>query len=209
MSVFLFALVLVGSYAVIGAGIKLIDSVADTAALPSFRPLHIWVVTIGLACLVNLLVLFDIYSAVLVLALVVGLIIARKVDNIYFITLAVFVFPISVFRILEPAIFLLILPTLVLVIVTSALDELLHSRSSKFQNKLFYYIFAHRPILKITVLLLPFFGWLTIFHTAAFWAFDIAYDLVAYYFSAFHAPPAKVPSDNTLELSLLSLFGKV
>ena len=189
MSVILFALALVGSYAVIGAGIKLIDSVADTAALPSFRPIHIWVLTIGLGCLVNLLVLFDIYSAVLVLALVLGLIIARKVDNMYFITLAVFVFPISVFRILEPTIFLLILPTLVLVIVTSALDELLHSRSYKFQNKLLNHLFAHRPILNITVLLLPFFGWLTIFHAAAFWSFDIAYDLVAYYFGAFHMPP--------------------
>jgi hypothetical protein len=188
MSVFLFALALVVSYAIIGAGIKFIDHNADTAAPPRNHSIHIWLVTAGLAFLVNLLVFFDVYSAVLVLALVLGLLIAQKVDNKYFITLAVLALPISVFRILEPNNFLLMIPTLALVILTSSLDELLHSTSSKVRNKWLRWVSTHRPILKITVLVLPLLGWLTIIHAAAFWSFDIAYDLVAYYFGAFHSP---------------------
>lgn len=188
MSIFLFILVLVVSYTIIGVGVKLIDHVADTTALSAFRPLHIWIVTTGLVILIDFLMFFDVYTAVLVLALLLGLIITRKVDNKYFVILTVLVLPISLFRILEPNNLLLVFPTLVLVILTSALDELLHSASSKIQNKWLYRLSAHRPILKITVLLLPFFGWLPIFHAVAFWSFDIAYDLVAYYFGAFHLP---------------------
>jgi hypothetical protein len=74
-----------------------------------------------------------------------------------------------------------------MVFFASTLDEFLHSKAENIKTRGIRWVLEHRPILKITVLILPFFGYLTLAHTIAFWAFDIAYDLMTYYFGAFQS----------------------
>jgi len=188
MSILFFPLTLIVSYAFIGAGIKCLDQAADYPAHFQSRHVYLWLVTIGLVILVNIWVFFDNYTAVLALGIILGLVATRKVDSPYFFVLAVTILPLGILRIMEPIILFFVLPTLIVVFLASTLDEILHSRNHKIQTPLLRWVIAHRPLLKITVLLLPFLGLLTFDHTIAFWGFDIAYDLVAYYYSASISP---------------------
>ena len=178
----LVAFALIVSYALIGAGIKVLDHVIDNPTKSSFSKSNLWLITIGLAILVNIWVFFDDLTAVFTIGIISGLVATRKVDNYYFIILAMLVLPLSLFRIF--GVFYLLLPTLIVVFVAALLDELLHTQALKIQNPSVHWVLLHRPALKIAVLFLLLFGYLTLVHTLAFWMFDLAYDLVAYYFGA-------------------------
>lgn len=184
MSLVLFALALIASYALIGAGIKLLDLATEFPNQFQSRPTSLWLVTSGLAVLVNIWVFLDLYTAVLVIGILFGLIATRKVDNSFFFVLAITTLPLSFFRFFDLSSFLIVLPTLIIVFFASMLDELLHSKASQISQSTLRWIIIHRPILKFTVLVLPFLGLLTLFHMIAFWSFDIAYDFVSYQFRA-------------------------
>ncbi len=190
MSLILFALALIISYALIGAGIKLVDQAVDDPSRIRFRKSLLWLVVAVLVILVNIWVFFDVYTAVLALGIILSLIASRKIDNTYFIVLAIAVFPLSLFRFFDIAILILVLPTLIAIFVASLLDEVLHAQASKIHIAAIHHVLLHRPILKISVVILPFFGLLTFIHTIGFWCFDIAYDALAYYFGAKSFPNA-------------------
>ena len=178
----LFPMALILSYAFIGGGIKLLDHLTDEIAQSRQRRLLHWFLSIGLILLINFWVILDFYTAVLALALAFGLLGARKVDNIYFTVIAVVSLYVALYQIF--GFFLFLLPTLFTLIPAVILDEVIHSVAQKIAQPTLQWMLTHRPLVKIVVLILPFFGLLTFIHTIGFWCFDIAYDLVAYYFRA-------------------------
>ena len=190
MSLIPFALTLIISYALIGAGIKIVDQAVDDPSRIRFRKSLVWLVVASLIILVNIWVFFDVYTAVLALGIILSLIVSHKIDNAYFIVLAIAVFPLSLFRFFDMAVLILVLPTLITIFVASLLDEVLHAQASKIHTAAIHHVLLHRPILKISVVILPFFGLLTFIHTIGFWCFDIAYDALAYYFGAKSFPNA-------------------
>ena len=184
MSLVLFALALIVSYVFLGAGIKLLDLATDFPVQFQSRQTSLWVVTCGLVILVNLWVFFDLYTAILVIGIILGLIVTRKVDSSFFLFLTITTLPLSFFRLLVMSGFLMGFPTLIIIFVASIMDELLHSKASQITHSTLRWAIVHRPLLKITVLILPFFSLLTLVHTVAFWGFDIAYDLISHRFRA-------------------------
>jgi hypothetical protein len=184
MVLFLYPLALILSYAFIGGGIKLLDHFTDEVPLTQQRSLPLWLLTIILIVTINVWTIFDMYTAILALALAFGLLGARKVDNLYFTAIAVISLYIALFSILRTGVFLFLLPTLLALTIAVLLDEVLHSFAPQTSQPALHWVLIHRPLVKIVVIILPFFGYLTITHTIGFWCFDIAYDLVAYRFRA-------------------------
>jgi hypothetical protein len=138
-------------------------------------------------------VFLDSFTAILAIALLLGLILTRKVDNKYFAVIALIILPIGIWIFFQlPVLFLLasLIPLLLSVIV----DELLHGVASKLSSTTVRWVLVHRPVLKCTVIILPFFGLLSLIHTIAFWGFDIAYDGVAYFLRAPNANVNSTPS---------------
>lgn len=180
----LYPLALILSYAFIGGGIKLLDYLTDEPAQSRQRQFLFWFLTIGLVVIINIWTILDIYTAVLALALVFGLLGARKVDNLYFTTIAAITLYIALISILRMGVFLFLLPTFIALIPAVILDEVLHSVAPKTSQPILQWVLTHRPLVKIVVLILPFLGLLTFIHTIGFWCFDITYDLVAYHFRA-------------------------
>jgi hypothetical protein len=182
MDYFLHTLAMVISYAFIGGGIKLLDLLTDQPSYHKAGSFFLWTLTISLGLVIVIWALFDIFSAILALALVFGLIGAQKIDTSFFIILALITIPIGLFSVfLQNPFFLLFLIALIPPVI---LDELLHHLAARITQPQIQWLLLHRPLLKILVIILPFFGILTLSHTVAFWCFDITYDLVAYIFRA-------------------------
>ena len=182
MLLLLFPMALILSYAFIGGGIKLLDHLTDEIAQSRQRQLLHWFLSISLIIIINIWVILDFYTAVLALGLAFGLLGARKVDNIYFTIIAVISLYVALYQIF--GVFLFLLPTLFALIPAVIIDEVIHSAAQRTSQPTLQWVLTHRPLVKIVVLILPFFGLLTFIHTVGFWCFDIAYDLVAYYFRA-------------------------
>jgi hypothetical protein len=178
----LLPMALILSYAFIGGGIKFLDHLTDEITQSRQRQILHWLLAICLIIIINFWVIFDFYTAVLALALVFGLLGARKIDNIYFTIIAVISLYVALYQII--GLFLFLLPTLFALIPTVILDEVIHSVAQKITQPTLRWVLTHRPLVKIVVLILPFFGLLTFIHTIGFWCFDVVYDLVAYYFRA-------------------------
>ncbi|MFX1300779.1 MAG: hypothetical protein ACFFAL_11815 [Promethearchaeota archaeon] len=188
----LFPMALILSYAFIGGGIKLLDHLTDEITQSRQRLLLHWLLAISLIIIINIWVIFDFYTAVLALALVFGLLGARKIDNIYFTIIAVICLYVALYQII--GLFLFLLLSLFTLIPAVILDEVIHSLAQKINQPSLRWMLTHRPLVKIVVLILPFFGLLTFTHTIGFWCFDIAYDLVGYYFRA----PSTMNYENSL-----------
>ena len=184
------AIVLISSYTFIGGSIKYIDQIIDQPLSSHKHPWILWFLTLNLVVITALLVFFDYFTAILAIALVLGLLLTRKVDNKFFAVIAIMVFPIGIWVFLQlPLTFLL--ASLIPLLVSVMIDELLHGVVQRLSSPTLRRVLAHRPVLKIAVIILPLFGLLTFVHTVAFWSFDIAYDAVAY---SLRAPNTNVNS---------------
>ncbi|MFX1575781.1 MAG: hypothetical protein ACFFCF_01270 [Promethearchaeota archaeon] len=190
MSSLLFALLLIASYSLVGGAIKVLDQLTDHPESYQSRHIYLWLLTVILVILVNICVFLDVYTAVLAIGVILGLIVTHKVDNRYFVVLTITILPLSILRVLGFAFTSFILLTLLAVFIASLFDELLHEKASKVSTTALHTLLTYRPILKILVLILPFWNLLTFIHTLGFWGFDFAYELVAYYFRASSLPEA-------------------
>ena len=187
------AIALISSYAFIGGGIKYLDQIVDQPHLNRKKPWTLWLLSLSLIIITTLVVFFDYFTAILAIALLLGLLLTRKVDNKYFVVIALTVLPIGIWIFLQlPPVFLLV--SLIPLILAAIIDELLHEVATTLSSSNVRWILAHRPVLKCTVIILPFFGLLSFIHTIAFWMFDIAYDGVAYFLRAPNADVNSTPS---------------
>jgi hypothetical protein len=177
--ILLSSLALIISYVFIGGGIKYLDEIADQSRRPKIGLWSAWVLTFSLILVTTFWAVLDYFTAILATALTIGLLSTRKVDNYYFIVIAITVLPTGIWILLHlPLLFLL--ACLIPIIIAVIGDEILHELSQKISAPKIRWILTHRPILKVIVIILPLFGFLTFTHTIAFWSFDVAYDWVAY-----------------------------
>jgi hypothetical protein len=180
MSLVLFATTLVASYCCIGAAIKLVDDLNDGVRQVRGQSAISLVATMGAAVLADFWIWIDAYSDGLALALLLGLAMARKVDNRYFMALALTTLPFVLLQMFRADVFFLVLPLLLVLAPSAVVDEGLDAISPRLHHAALRLLTKFRPVMKVVVLLLPFWGLLTVFHTIAFWGFDIAYGLVGY-----------------------------
>lgn len=180
MFLIFYTILLAASYAFIGGSIKYLDDITDRLQAKSKRNPMNWVLTVSIAALVNIWAFFDVYTAALAFTLIVGLTIMRKIDNPYFIVQALTTLPIILYTILRIDVILFLIPTLIVLIPPVVIDEILDTNATKITNPHLQWLSTHRPIMKIVVLILPFFNLFTVIHAIAFWSFDIAYDLITH-----------------------------
>jgi hypothetical protein len=188
MSIVAFAVTLFVSYCCIGAAIKLVDDLHDDLRQVRGRSLLSWGITAGAAVLIDIWAYMDAYTDGLALALLLGLVLTRKVDNRYFLTLALTTLPFVLLPMLRADVLLLVLPLLLALIPAAAGDEALDAVGPRLRYASLRSLARYRPIMKVVVLVLPFLGLLTVFHAIAFWGFDLAYGLVG---SGLRAPVSR------------------
>lgn len=171
-------------YAFIGGGMKYVDQVFDEGF---FSKKYAMALTLIGSVLTAYLILIDAYSATIFLALIIGLALARKVDNPAFYIAAFLV---------------IALPTIILffysngysngyvpikwgplgLLALSALsDELLHDYVEKKRKKgVLPEILYYRPVMKIAMIGLVYFLIFPYIYLVAFFAFDVSYTVVEY-----------------------------
>jgi len=180
MSIVAFAVTLLLSYCCIGAAIKLVDDLHDNLRQVPGHSILSWGITVGAAVLIDIWACIDAYTDGLALALLFGLVLTRKVDNRYFLALALTTLPFVLLPVLRVDVLLLILPMLLALAPAAAVDEALDAVGPRLRHASLQSLARHRPIMKVVVLVLPFWGFLTVFHAIAFWGFDLAYALVGH-----------------------------
>ena len=181
---------LVLAYGIIGGGIKYIDQAFDIGVFDSRIAT---IISIPTALLMGLLMITDPISATIFLALVLGLAVSRKIDNIAFQIgiLTIILIPIILHNIVS--IDWLPFGLLILACLT---DEYTNDWSDKKQMErhvktamkrkvetpLHYQIaeliFDHRPVMKVTVLVLALAGQFPNLYFIAYFALDATYKLV-------------------------------
>jgi len=171
---------LVASYTYTGGAIKFLDDVIDKKLRFTGRLPLCLVLASGVALLAGVWTALDSYSAAVVLGLVVGLALAGKVNNRYFLSIALITLLIAAILGFNPYSLIPIFPTLIVLAATALADETIHSFSKAVRHPVARLMLLHRPAMKIAVILLPLFGLFTFTHTLAFWCFDLSYDLVDY-----------------------------
>ena len=174
-----FTIALVSSYAYVGGGIKYLDQIIDQHLRSEKHPWILWFLTLSLIVITTLIVFFDYFTAILAIALLLGLLVTRKVDNKFFAIIGITVLPIGIWVFCQLSLPFL-LASLIPLLVSVIIDELLHGVAPRISSSTLRWVLTHRLVLKGTVIILPFFGLLTFVHTVAFWSFDTAYDVVAY-----------------------------
>lgn len=174
------AVTLSASYAYIGGAIKFLDDVHDRSWFFRGRTPICWSLAIGTAMLSGIWMAIDPYSAALALALIISLSLVWKVDNRYFVTiplltlLVAFLLGFHWFS-LTPS-----FVTLVVLIPTFIIDELLHALAKPVHHILPRWLLHRRPLAKIMVVVLSYYCLFTFHHALAFWSFDITYDIVGF-----------------------------
>jgi hypothetical protein len=170
------------SYLALGAGIKYIDDAFDAK---TFSKTLAIVITPFLSILGAYTMVIDSVSATILFAVLLGVLIKGKVDNIAFITGLILV----VAFVFLAGVNILILP-LILLSAAAVLDEVGNDlidreketlNKEKISNQFIMYFFGHRWILKLVILYLAVTGAIPFFFFLAMFLFDYAYITVGVY----------------------------
>jgi len=171
----IYELFLLGSYFSLGALTKIVDQVFDAKLV---RHAYAYLAAACIIFLAGYWIATDTYSQPILLAIVFAMLISGKVDNMAFWSIAISLITVAillaVLGIIEIQWF-----SLWFLILTAVIDEFANDladsrkRSSK-AIKFFYY----RPFMKIGVLMLAVWGYLSIVYLAAFVLFDMAYVII-------------------------------
>ncbi|VVB53675.1 Uncharacterised protein [uncultured archaeon] len=169
------AVALIGSYAFLGFGIKYIDQAYDVKI---FNRTIARALAVICGILMGLLIALDETSAMILLAIIVGVAITRKIDNYAFYAGAILAFITPIFfdgiRIHWMG--------LAGLIIAGTLDEELNNYADKRKlPKIISTLLYLRLIMKLTILAYALAGQINIIYFFAFIAFDISYILVDQY----------------------------
>ena len=168
---------LVISYAIVGGGLKYIDSVYDEYI---FNKRIAFILSLVCGALMGWFIAFDKHSAMIFAGIIFGVGMTNKIDNFgfYTVTCLSFLIPIISYIIFHNTVFLYLpLVGLILLIVSSILDEKLDEIGDE-KNITIYTI---RPFMKVVVILLWIFNTIGFIYVIAFFAFETGYTLVALY----------------------------
>jgi len=177
---------LIAAYAFIGSGMKYVDQVFDEGI---FNKKFALVLTVVGSVLSAYLILTDPYSATLILSLIIGMSLVRKVDNPAFYLAASLIIAI-------PTITLFVYTNgfadgqvpikwgpLGLLALSAVSDELMHDRAEakiRRRKKLgpLDYVMYYRPVMKFSMVSLVYFLVFPFIYLIAFLAFDLCYTIV-------------------------------
>lgn len=183
-------IILILAYAILGGGIKYIDQAFDIGV---FNNKIATILSVPLAILMGLLVVFDPISATIFLAVVLGVAVSKKIDNIAFqiAILTLIIVPILFHEIVRIEWF-----PFGFLVLAAIIDEYgndwsdrywmnrhLHKALNKktddsILKRLGETLFSHRPVMKITILLLALANYFNLIYFIAFLAFDWTYKII-------------------------------
>lgn len=170
------------AYSILGAGIKYIDDAFDKN---TFRKNWALAITPFLSLLGVYAMIIDPVSATILLAILFGVLLKGKIDNIAF----VIGFILVMIPVILVGVEFLILP-LVLLAASAVLDEVgndfIDSKKgqldqNKLSNKFVIYFFDHRWIMKIAIIYLVIIGLVPFYFFIAMALFDYAYIFMDHY----------------------------
>jgi len=168
----------VGSYALIGGGLKYIDQVYDVGV---FNKQIAVILSVFVGILMGSLIALDSASAIILLGIIISAGIARKIDNSAFYTVALLSILIPMLLYFVPVIpdheFQINLLPLILIVFSGLLDEFLDEIGHRKKIE----IFKMRPFMKMMALLFCIFDIFSYLYLLAFITFDLAYICVGWY----------------------------
>lgn len=187
-----------------GFHLKFLDQVVDEGREISRKVIYTLMFTSGI--LAGILMAADIFTAGSVLALVLGMILSKKIDHkLWFIQIFLVLACYSIASVLLLATitgfvidWLELGITFIIVLVGSIADELFHEVVDRMKDGLLKFILEFRLIMKLIVIFMPFFlastAW---FHAVAWISFDISYEITARLYLRSH--PETVVASTSFE----------
>ncbi len=171
------SLLMVLCFSFIGSSLKYIDQVYDEGL---FKKEIATLFSITTGILMGFLISFDSFAAILLIAIIIGVALTKKLDNFAHLTAATFAILVPVFILLDPVsnhmVHIMLLP-LGMLILSGILDELLDAVGDR--QKI--WLLTTRPTLKLTTFFFAsfgIFGWTYFFSMLAF---DISYIFTGWY----------------------------
>ncbi len=191
-----------------GFSLKYLDQIVDEGRIVQRAFMWLVMVVAGVASAV--LMAFDTFTSGSVLALILGMILSRKIDHKLWImqimfVLASYVSCVVVLTISSPAslpAFWDVVVIFVIVLIFSVADEIFHEFASKrgrvlhaigdWRGRVLHAIGDWRVIMKIIAALLPFFlPYVLWYHAIAWISFDLVYQFTAYHYERARDHPEK------------------
>lgn len=164
---------------ILGAGIKFIDQTFDKKNSNDQK----LALAISIVCglIIGTLISIDYFSSILLIGIIVGVILANKIDNIAFFIGLVFVVLISVLLNFYSNLHLNFV-LIAVIAFASLIDEIGNDLADKGKlSGVINWFFVNRFVLKVTVLVMFFLNLLPFVYLLAFLAFDVAYYLMEKY----------------------------
>ncbi len=165
---------LIAQYALIGALLSEIDRIEDEYRKPN--ELLAILLAIVVSFMMARLMLIDTSSAILFSAIIIGVFLAGKIDNLPFI-LGALIAGGALFSLLLYSNFIFLFPISVALAFSGFIDEYGHDRIRKVEGRLLKWFFMRRMTLKLGVFAVAYIGFISTEHFLGFLAFDIAYEL--------------------------------
>ena len=176
---------LVFSWIYQGFNLKFIDKIVDDG-----KQVHVlvkWSAMLVSAAAAGFFMCIDAFTGGCVIALIIGMILANKIDDkLWFVqivlVLGAYIAFINIFIMINPSVianFVQFLAVFAAVLVFSVLDEVVHDASEKRASRLLKIVGGWRMLMKIAVAVMAFLlpGIVAWYHVLAWWCFDMMYEL--------------------------------
>jgi hypothetical protein len=180
MIIIIWILALMATYGYLGGAIKYLDGIQDTQNVLLVSAKIKGFLVFSIILLVDIWAFFDFHTAILALALLIGLTLTQKVDTVPFVIIGVATLPIILYSLLHVDFLSFTLPLLLLLAPAIILDELFHAFAPRIKHLTLRWLAEHRIVFKVIILVPPLLGLFSIFYSIAFWCFDITYELIDY-----------------------------
>jgi hypothetical protein len=173
-----------------GFVLKFMDSIIDDH-IP-VRTWYKWLVIIMAGLCAGFFMCIDNFTNGAVLALIIGMILAKKIDNRLWviqisIVIAFYAAFLALFYLFWPNFsidWLQVLAIFVIIIIFSILDEVTHEKVQLMKDSTIKSIVNARLLLKVVVVLMWFpFGLIMWYHAVAWWLFDMTYEITGKYYA--------------------------
>ncbi len=171
---FIFQILL--SYSFIGFGLKYVDQAYDINAFSKKTAIIVAIIT---AIIMSYISIIDVYSAMIFISLVIGMIIIKSVDNIAFISGALIVgILFLVFGNIASFSWFLFL----ILLLSHSIEEIISEHDEKKGFKGIKHFLMHYGVqIKSVILILVIFGYLNLIYFVAFFLLDMFYLIVEWY----------------------------
>ncbi len=163
-------------YSFIGFGLKYVDQAYDINVFSKKIAMLIAILT---AAVMSYLSIIDVYSAMIFISLVVGMIIIRRVDNIAFVLGAAIV---GALFLLFGSVFSFNWILFLVLLLSHSFEEIISDYGEKKKFKGAKHFLMHYGIqIKLVILALAVFGYLNFIYFVAFFLLDLFYLIIEWY----------------------------